>query len=469
MMALSEQTSGLLSTTESDCGKSTADSDCSNTKIMPASDHPGDNIVTNAPLAPLEGIPKKQRSRFSILSLRDKKQRTPSINSDQSISNSAPTILIHSDSSPALRAPLRSSMSSRTLHESLHRGRRCSAPNPRNQSRNRSISFADVKIREYERVMGDNPSVTSGKYVSLLFLCLLRCTRTYTHCPPSIPGPPISIGWRYVPEITSIPVDDYEEGKGSPRASSEFLVPKIVRERILKEHADVSRREMVQTVRTIQKEKSKRQQTVVNLPMQKAEEKVEGMKHKIKKILKPSKSYDALEVKLWDEAHQIAVDKAKRLEDSIRRGESVSSRDLYAVGTPCGNLMRSRRNSVMTPQQLQEQLQQEQPQMGDTSTTTTTIVAAVEDHDIITGEKVRTSYAPKSTNQQNNRSMHEVDNQELNHQMPTKEGGTPQKQNNRPSNIVATEDSDEEDGLLSQLLLDDASGNVSSNSSHQNE
>ncbi|KAL7536407.1 hypothetical protein ACHAXR_007143 [Thalassiosira sp. AJA248-18] len=242
---------------------------------------------------------------------------------NHSISNSAPTVLVRTPlTSPSQfrSAPLRSAMSSRTLHESLHRGGRTGKKPKGKRVMNRSVSFANINIREYERVLGDNPSVTSG--------------------------PPLSIGWRYAPEPISMRIDDYEDGKGEPRSSSEYLVPKTVRENMLRDHADVSRREMVAAVRAIQKEKAQRRKTVVNLSMHKTEEKVEGAKHKLKKILKPSSSYESEEARLWDEAHAVAMEKAKQLEESIRRGESVSMKNFYAVGTPCNNILPSRKNSM---------------------------------------------------------------------------------------------------------------------------
>ena len=128
-------------------------------------------------------------------------------------------------------------------------------------------------------------------------------------------------------------LDDYEDGKGSPRSSSEYLVPKAVREKLLKEHACVSRRDMAATVRTIQKEKAKRRKTVTNLNLSGAEEVLENVRRNIKTILKPNSTYTAREAQLWDEAHIVAMEKAKRLEESIHRGESVRAMDFYKVGT----------------------------------------------------------------------------------------------------------------------------------------
>jgi hypothetical protein len=140
-------------------------------------------------------------------------------------------------------------------------------------------------------------------------------------------------------------IDDYEENKGSPRSSSEYLVPKSVRVATLKEHADIPHREMVNVVRAIQKTKSQRRKTVVNLSMASSEELVEGAKIKVKSILRPSTSYSLCEAKLWDEAHARATEKARELEELLQRGNGVSKHDLLSVGTPINMIMPSRRNS----------------------------------------------------------------------------------------------------------------------------
>jgi len=272
----------------------------------------GSNINTNTQFHKISVRRGSQRSSSGSLS-------PHSNGSLRSLTNSAPTILVHTpddDSYHRVNQPLRSSMTSRTLHDSLHLGKKAGQ-----HSRSRSVSFASVYIREYERILGDNPSCTSG--------------------------PPLSIGWRFTPSPVLISVDDFEDGKGgTPRSSSEYLVPKAIRERMLKEHAGVSRRDIVDSVRRIQKQKSQRRKTVVNLGMQGTEEKVEIVRRSLQKAIGSRKSYSKEEKKLWDDAHERAVEKAKQLEESIRKGENISMRNVYSVGTPMNSTLPSRKNSI---------------------------------------------------------------------------------------------------------------------------
>jgi len=238
----------------------------------------------------------------------------------KSLTDSAPTILVHTpddDSYHRVHRPIRSSMTSRTLHESLHRGK----PFQEKGRSKSAVSFDHVNIREYERILGDNPSCTTG--------------------------PPLSIGWRFSPNPMVISVDDYEDGKGDiPRYKSQFLVPKAIREKMLKEHTGVSRREIVNTVRSVQKQKSQRRKTAANLGMQDTEEKLEALRRSMQRAMGKRKSFSKEEKKLWEVAHERAVEKAKQLEASIRKGENISMQHVYSVGTPTNCILPSRRMSL---------------------------------------------------------------------------------------------------------------------------
>ena len=252
--------------------------------------------------------------------------------------------------------PLRSSMSSRTLHESLHRGCRSSSAsqdmnsddgssNPHPVMMKRSVSFSQVNIREYERVRGPKNSSTLG--------------------------PPLSIGWRYAEQLISLNVDEYENNKGPRRCSAEFLVPKHVRERILKEHTAASQDDNnkgedvdISSHRATRRRSSTTFPSIEDIDDNEEEDNNNNKKdkkvtmksslHKLKKMLKPTSlaripPYEEREAQLWNDAHLIALAKAKKLEESIKRGENISCIDLYSVGTPCNNILPSRRNSVNIP------------------------------------------------------------------------------------------------------------------------
>ena len=122
----------------------------------------------------------------------------------------------------------------------------------------RSVSFDRIDIREYQRTVGDNPSVSSG--------------------------PALSLAWDYSDSVRST-VDNYESERGSRRKMMEMVVPRFERELLLKD-SGVSRKEMAQCVRTINHIKAKRRQTVNNLKMSKMEENWEGVTRTMGKIMK---------------------------------------------------------------------------------------------------------------------------------------------------------------------------------------
>lgn len=329
--------------------------------------HPNKSKSSN----PIEEGGSNINTQFKKMSLRRGSPGSPvslyhSDSSWKSLTCSAPTILVHTpddDSFHRVNHPLRSAMTSRTLHDSLHLGKKAGQNGKKQLSRSQSVSFANVNIREYERILGDNPSCTSG--------------------------PPLSIGWRFAPSPVSVSVDDFENGKGdTPRSSSEYLVPKAVRERMLKEHADVSRRDIASTVRSIQKQKSQRRKTVVNLGMQGTEEKVEMVRRSVKKAIGKRKPYSKEEKKLWDDAHQRAVEKAKQLEDSIRKGESISMRNVYSVGTPTNSMLPSRKNSVVYhpeyhPQSAEENHEKTERRLSEGETKEEEEAPPSSDHEVV--------------------------------------------------------------------------------------
>ena len=135
-------------------------------------------------------------------------------------------------------------------------------------------------------------------------------------------------------------------------------MPKAVREQILREHADASRRDIAAAVRNIQKQKQQRRNTVVNIPMAGTQEKIEKVKRGMQKVIGARSSYSKEEAKLWDEAHAVAMEKARRLEESVRNGEKLSMREVYKVGTPWNNVVPSLGHSLREENHAQESKQE---------------------------------------------------------------------------------------------------------------
>jgi hypothetical protein len=80
-----------------------------------------------------------------------------------------------------------------------------------NSSSKRVVSFGLIQVREYDCVVGDNPTVRAG--------------------------PPMSIGWEFV-QKRDVPLDDYEKVK-RPR-TSDFRMASFTRKRLLRHEFDVS-------------------------------------------------------------------------------------------------------------------------------------------------------------------------------------------------------------------------------------
>lgn len=146
----------------------------------------------------------------------------------------------------------------------------------------RSVSFGEVQFREYERALGDNPSVTSG--------------------------PPLSIGWRYN-EAGAFSVDNYEEHKPDPRNKEELQMPQEIREKLLREQAGVTSSALQQVnreVNTVKRERKASRATVQTPALQTTAETIETVQRKLKRIVK-GKSKEKEEEELWENAQRLAA------------------------------------------------------------------------------------------------------------------------------------------------------------------
>jgi hypothetical protein len=97
----------------------------------------------------------------------------------------------------------------------------------------KSVSFGVIQVREYNRVLGDNPDV--------------------------IFGPPISIGWEYT-QNDALPMDEYERTK--PRRKSSLRMSSVTRRNLLLNVFEVPAEEIRAVEREVQKIQKQRSQTL---------------------------------------------------------------------------------------------------------------------------------------------------------------------------------------------------------------
>jgi hypothetical protein len=112
----------------------------------------------------------------------------------------------------------------------------------------RNVTFSSVFIRDYERILGNNPSCTSG--------------------------PSLALGWRYQSE-RKFSLDTFERCKGKLRRGSQLILSRESREMILLE-LGYSKKDLASAVRNNIKSKNQRRQTVTNLSASTVEESLEN-------------------------------------------------------------------------------------------------------------------------------------------------------------------------------------------------
>lgn len=139
----------------------------------------------------------------------------------------------------------------------------------------KSVSFKNLEIREYRRVLGDNPSCSAG--------------------------PPMSIGWEHSLDDVIIAIDEYEEQNPYRRAPSELLLPRMVREKMLKEEG-FTRKEMNSAAKHGLLHKNSRRKSVSRLHLDVMEERIEGALRKARKSLFPFKSKSQKDLLMWENA-----------------------------------------------------------------------------------------------------------------------------------------------------------------------
>jgi hypothetical protein len=131
----------------------------------------------------------------------------------------------------------------------------------------RRISFDVVEIREYKRILSDNPATSSG--------------------------PPVGLGWDYSPEDTIIlDLETYESYQCDARRSKrELAIPSEVRHEMLLDEG-YSRQEIAKVVREIRKIRERRNISFHHKKYDPIAERVETVKRGVKGIIPGSKKLE---------------------------------------------------------------------------------------------------------------------------------------------------------------------------------
>ena len=126
------------------------------------------------------------------------------------------------------------------------------------ENETKGVHFGRVQVRLYERVLDINPAVTNGAAVG--------------------------IGWRYR-KGGVMTVDEWDEQRGAGvRHHSQLVMPRHVRESILKDWG-YKQKDIAGATRNILKAKQERLVTVQNLNSQGMEEALERASRKVKGLL----------------------------------------------------------------------------------------------------------------------------------------------------------------------------------------
>jgi hypothetical protein len=159
----------------------------------------------------------------------------------------------------------------------------------------RAVSFNNVEIREYARCLGNHPSTTSG--------------------------PSLSLDWCYA-KIGTINLEDYEKGRPPRRRTGEMQMPGVLREIILQQHTECSKKDISESVKVIQSARHQRQMCVAMQEFEHWHVGLESLKRKFRRWRNNTSTKREQEV-LWENAKRIMEEK-RRLKNEVADPSSKS-------------------------------------------------------------------------------------------------------------------------------------------------
>jgi hypothetical protein len=159
------------------------------------------------------------------------------------------------------------------------------------------VSFGKIEIREYSRILGINPATTHG--------------------------PPLTIDWKYSRAAT-YSLDDYEETRPPRRAKSQMMLPGSLRESIILEQTDATKRQISSVISEV---KAARHRRKMSRAMQEFEEWQivwEAVQRRLRRIRR-GVSKKREEELLWEKATTFMEEKQKQDDFDDSATEDLSS------------------------------------------------------------------------------------------------------------------------------------------------
>lgn len=175
-------------------------------------------------------------------------------------------------------APLKSCLSSVSEHDTR---------STNTSDLKKSVSFHQVEIREYERIPGDNPAVTSG--------------------------PAVSMAWSHHSN-TSLDCIEYEDSRPPRRIPAEFQMPASVRKTLL-EKSGASSTDIQKSQAEIRITKRHRQATAAMQELESAEILFQSIGRKWKRLINGVSQQQEQDL-LWKNANNLKQETAEKEETS---------------------------------------------------------------------------------------------------------------------------------------------------------
>jgi hypothetical protein len=148
----------------------------------------------------------------------------------------------------------------------------------------RSVNFDTIRIREFARTLGDNPSTTHG--------------------------PPLTLDWHYQ-DTKPIKVDEYEETRPPRRVTQEMMIPGNIRENILLSQTETTKKQIARMISQVRSSRHQRQTSVAMQDLEEWHEAFEFIARRFRRFRKGITKEREQEL-LWEKAQKIQQEKEEK-------------------------------------------------------------------------------------------------------------------------------------------------------------